>query len=147
MSASFLFLTFSRTLCRGVVITETNRLTALAETNEAEREDVDAFLYQDEYFLSLTKVPTGTVEILISNVEVASDRESSRTPDYRNFDKRAQVYMNGTESTTVVFDSTNWTDVVKILVTAIGELGHDHGNVLTTSILSEVIFHRCHFER
>ena len=137
---SYSFLTFSRTLCRGVVITETNRLTALAETNEAEREDVDAFLYQDEYFLSLTKVPTGTVEILISNVEVASDRD-------RNFDKRAQVYVNGTESTTVVFDSTNWTDVVKILVTAIGELGHDHGNVLITSILSEVLFHRCHFER
>ena len=97
-------------------------MTALAETNVTERIDLtNSSFYQDEYYLRLTKEPNGNVAINIANIAVATDRNASKTPKYRNLEKRPQVYVNGNETDTIVFNSSNWNISMKVLVTAIGE--------------------------
>lgn len=108
----------------GVIIRESNGITALAEMNEADNNGlVDPQLYQDEYYIRLTREPAvgESVEIIIESIAVATDYESAFTPAGRNLEKRTQIYVNGGAAVTLTFTSANWYEEVLLLVTAIDD--------------------------
>ena len=106
----------------GVIIEETNGITATAELDTAAKSVVGVpSYYEDEYTMRLTKQPNGTVEIIVLSTEVASDVDIAATPPGRDFSSRTQVLVNGVESHTVTFTSSNWYETVTIQVTAIDD--------------------------
>jgi hypothetical protein len=73
----------------GVIIRESNGITALMEMNETDNNGaVPPHLYKDEYYVRLTRAPVESVEIDVSSIAVATDYRSSFTPKSRNFTKR-----------------------------------------------------------
>ena len=104
----------------GVIIRETEQITALAEIKESGH-NVTADLYEDEYSVRLTRKPNGTVMIDINSIAVASDRRSNFTPAYRNYDKRRQVYVDGMLTQRLTFNEANWYDAVTVRVSAIDD--------------------------
>ena len=98
----------------GVIIEETNGITATAEIRNEDKELnlSDASLYEDAYYLRLTKEPVGTVEIMLNSIAVAADQGSTAS---------IQVLVNSQTSDVLTFDSTNWDQKVKVLVTAIDD--------------------------
>ena len=106
----------------GVIIRESNGITALMEMNETDNNGtVPPQLYKDEYYVRLTRAPVGSVEIDVSSIAVATDYRSSFTPKSRNFTKRTQVYVNESETAKLIFSSTNWSTEVLLVVTAIDD--------------------------
>lgn len=106
----------------GVIIEETDTVTAVAELDEEGKAEVgDSTYYEDEYFIRLTKEPEGEVQIEVDSVAVATDRDSIFTPPGRNFNKRKQVYVNGLQSTMLKFNNTNWFIKQEVRVTAIDD--------------------------
>ena len=94
----------------GVIIRESNGITALAEMNATHNEGdvVDSSFYEDEYYIRLTKEPVEPVEILITSIPVATDYNSTFTPDGRDLTNRTQVYVDGLETKSIIFTSANW---------------------------------------
>ena len=106
----------------GVIIEETNGVTATAELDATAKSIVgEASYYEDEYSLRLTKQPAGDVEIIVESIEVASDVDIAATPPGRDFSKRKQVLVNGAETHRVIFTPSNWHQSVNIRVTAIDD--------------------------
>lgn len=89
-------------------------------------------LYEDEYSIRLSKAPANgtTVEINIASIAVATDYESQFTPDYRDYSNRKQVYVNGTQTTTLIFTSGNWSEEVILRITAIDDDIEEGANLL-----------------
>jgi hypothetical protein len=106
----------------GMIIEETNGVTATAELNAAAKVavGVDSY-YEDEYTMRLTKQPAGTVEVIVESTAVASDVDIAATPPGRDFTRRKQVHVNGVETHSVFFTPSNWHQPVTILVTAIDD--------------------------
>ena len=108
----------------GVIVRESNGITALMEMNETDNNDnaVPSHFYNDEYYVRLTREPVRSVEIDISSIAVASDYDSTfaRTAN-RSLTKRAQVYVNGSESSKLIFTRANWSTEVLIVVNAIDD--------------------------
>lgn len=79
--------------------------------------------YTDEYYIRLTRKPLDgtTVEIDVTSVAVATDKDGLFTPPNRNFTDRTQVYVNGSETTSLIFTSANWSEEVLLVVTAIDD--------------------------
>lgn len=95
----------------GVIIEETNGITATAEMRGADKVRLaDTSLYEDEYFVRLTKEPTDAVEIHLHSIPVRADKHSTSN--------RQQV---STFPQVLTFDSTNWDQKVKVSVTAIDD--------------------------
>ncbi len=135
----------------GVIIRESNGITAVAEMNEVENDTVNPQLYKDKYYIRLTRAPAEneSVEINIESIAVATDYESVFTPAGRNLSKRTQVYVNGSEALKLVFSSGNWSDEVLIAVTAIDDAIEEGVNLLNfaskpSNLVSEIFFG--HFE-
>ncbi len=108
----------------GVIIRESNGITALAEMKEIDNDGlVKPEFYIDEYYIRLTRAPaeSESVEINIASIAVATDYESTFTPAGRNFTNPTQVYVNGSEALKLVFSRGNWSDEVLIAVTAIDD--------------------------
>ena len=106
----------------GVIIEETNGMTATAEMRKDDKNIVgNASYYQDEYSLRLTKPPQGLVTIIVDSMAVSTDRESVFTPEGRDFTSRRQVYVNGYNSTNITFNITDWDQPKNITVTAIDD--------------------------
>jgi len=106
----------------GVIIAETNGITATAEINNEDKGTVgNPSFYEDEYSIRLTKEPVGIVSINVNSIPVASDYPSAFTPTWRDYSKRKQVEVNGARAKTVVFNSANWTENVTIRVSAIND--------------------------
>ena len=98
----------------GVIIEETNGVTATAELDSNAKSAVgEPTYYEDDYTIRLTKEPAGNVEISVESLQVASDVGSSET--------RKQVLVNGDNSQTIIFTPTNWYERVTIQVTAIDD--------------------------
>ena len=101
LAANLLVLVYDDDIA-GVVITETNGITATAEIDKADKGNVtDALFYEDEYSVRLTKEPQGIVNITIHSKAVATDYNSSFTPEGRNLTKRTQVYINDTKMVSI----------------------------------------------
>jgi hypothetical protein len=106
----------------GVIIRESNGITAVAEMNEEENDHtVSPQLFTDEYFIRLTREPDKIVQIDIASIAVATDYDSIFTPPGRNFTVRTQINVNGSESATLIFTKANWFDEVLVIVTAIDD--------------------------
>ena len=92
----------------------------------------DQDLYEDEYSIRLSRAPANgtTVKINISSIAVATDYESQFTPDYRDYSNRRQVYVNGTQTTTLIFTSGNWSEEVILRITAIDDDIEEGANLL-----------------
>lgn len=118
----------------GVIIRETNGITALAEMDEADNSNVvQSSYYEDEYSIRLTKRPAynTTVRIKVSSIAVSTEvQDSIFTPDYRNLTERTQVYVNGSEIATLIFTAQNWSDEVLLHVTAIDDKIEEGVNLL-----------------
>jgi hypothetical protein len=117
----------------GVIIRESNGITALAEMKEVDNNGrVTPAFYIDEYYIRLTRAPAEneSVEINVESIAVATDYESVFTPAGRNLSKRTQVYVNGSEALILVFSSGNWSDEVLIAVTAIDDEIEEGVNLL-----------------
>ena len=85
----------------GVVIEETDGITATAEMEPANKGVLPELFYLDRYSLRLSKQPTGIVQIKSHSKAVATDYDSSQTPEGRDFSERTQVHINGTEAVCV----------------------------------------------
>jgi hypothetical protein len=97
----------------GVIIRESNGITALMEMNETDNIGiVPPHLYKDEYYVRLTRAPVGSVEIDIESIAVASDE---------HFAERVQVYVNGSATAKLIFTSTNWSTEVLLVATAVDD--------------------------
>jgi hypothetical protein len=106
----------------GVIIRESNGITAVAEMKDAENDGtVNPQLYEDKYFIRLTREPNETVQIDITSIAVATDYESIFTPSGRDFTNRTQIYVNGSETATLIFTTANWSEEVLVVVTAIDD--------------------------
>ena len=126
----------------GVVIRETNGITALAEMNETMNSGVPLDYYEDDYSLQLTRQPANgtTVEIDILSIAVKTEVANSIfTPSYRNMTARPQVkaYFKDTEVSKVIITNAtltivgtaeeqigileNWFDEVPLRVKAIDD--------------------------
>lgn len=100
----------------GVIIEETNGITATAEIRDEDkiRLNNDTALYEDEYSLRLTKEPDAPVNITLFSIPVMADVNEPRT-------KLIQVKVNDRETDFLIFDSTNWNVTTKIRVSAIDD--------------------------
>jgi hypothetical protein len=109
----------------GVIIRESNGITALMEMNETDNKNVvGRHHYTDEYYVRLTRAPVGSVEIDIASIAVATDTFFNNTgavPTDEKFTKRIQVYLNESESAKLIFTATNWSTEVLLVVTAIDD--------------------------
>ena len=108
----------------GVIVRESNGITALMEMNKTDNNNgaVPSHLYNDEYYVRLTREPVGSVEIDITSIAVASDYDSIFTRETnRSLTKQTQVYVNGSESDKLVFTGANWSKEVLIVVNAIDD--------------------------
>ena len=109
----------------GVIIRESNGITALMEMNETDNNGVvGRHLYTDEYYVRLTREPIGSVEIDIASIAVATDKSvdsSGAAAKDEKFTKRVQVYMNESVSAKLIFTPTNWSTEVLLVVTAIDD--------------------------
>lgn len=136
----------------GVIIRESNGITALAEMKEVDNNGlVKSEFYRDEYYIRLTRAPADSesVEISIASIAVATDYKSSFTPRGRNFTNRTQVSVNGSEALKVVFSNGNWSDEVLIVVTAMDDEIEEGVNLLNfaskpSNLVSDILFG--HFE-
>jgi len=132
----------------GVIIRESNGITALAEMNELDNNGlVNPKFYQDEYYIRLTRAPAESeiVKIDITSIAVASDYESSSTPVGRNLTNRTQIYVNGSEAVELVFTSANWYDEVLLVVTAIDDAIEEGVNYMnfasrTSNLVRDIIW-------
>ena len=95
----------------GVIIRETNGITSTAEMRSADAPP-DSSFYQDSYFMRLTKSITGTVNINVASMDVRADKMGVAAK---------QVLVNGIESHTITFTSSNWYEEVKTIVAAIDD--------------------------
>ena len=104
----------------GVVVRETNGVTATAEIRRGDLPFVAPDLYQDQYSLRLTKEPVGYVQISAESIITASDREGYFTPEGRNTTKRNQLFLNAEDRIveTLTFTSTNWSSYQNVTVMA-----------------------------
>ena len=106
----------------GVIIEESNGVTALAELDDAAKNAIgNLSFFEDEYTMRLTMQPSGIVEVIVESIEVASDVDLSATPAGRDFSKRTQILINGEELSSVFFTPENWHIGVTISVTAIDD--------------------------
>ena len=95
----------------GVIIRETNGTTATAEMRPEDAPS-DSSFYEDSYFMRLTKSITGTVNVDVESMAVKADKRGLAAK---------QVFVNGVESHTVTFTSSNWNQEVEIVVSAIDD--------------------------
>ena len=102
------------------------------ETDNALYGMVDPELYQDLYYLRLSRSPANgtSVQIKIESEHVATDYSSLFTPSYRDISKRPQVYINGSETTSLTFTSANWSEEVLLRITAIDDEVEEGVNLL-----------------
>lgn len=97
----------------GVIIEETNRITATAEIREADKAvaGLNATLYEDEYSIRLTKQPAGDVAIALDSLALKADNRA---------DAPALVQVSVNESN-LVFTQDNWHTPQVIRVAAIDD--------------------------
>jgi len=115
----------------GVIIEETNAITATAEINDDDKGSIfNPSFYEDEFSVRLTKAPNGTVEVKLNSIAVATDYPSIFTPDNRDFTKRKQVNINDADTETLIFDHLNWNETVTVRVTAVNDVIEEGVNYL-----------------
>ena len=96
----------------GVIVRETDSVTATAELDSNAMGAVGDSSYEDEYTIRLTKQPISTVEINVESTEVASDADT---------EEHKQVHVNGQESVVITFTPENWNQPQTVKVTAIDD--------------------------
>lgn len=80
---------------------------------------IERRLYEGEYRIRLSREPEGNVSITIRNVPTATDRLTPSTSGLnRNYEERDQLLVNGAQTTTLTFNSTNWFDWLTLSVAA-----------------------------